>query len=60
MMTEETKTIIDYTSGGITVGAFFDALPEVTALIALCWYVVRLWETDTIQKIAKRITKAIK
>lgn len=52
-MTDEMKSTIDLASGGVTVGAFFDALPEVAALFALVWWVIRIWETDTVQKLFK-------
>ena len=50
-MTEDIKSTIDLASGGITLGAFFDAIPEITALIALVWWLVRIYETDTFQKL---------
>ena len=48
-MTEETKTTADLAFGGITIGAFFEALPEITALVALCWWLLRIWETATVK-----------
>lgn len=49
-MTEEMKSTVDIASGGITLGAFFEALPEITALFALIWWIIRLWETETVRK----------
>ena len=54
MMTEETKTTADLAFGGITIGAFFEALPEITALVALCWWMLRIWETDTVKRLTGR------
>ncbi len=49
-MTEEAKATADLASGGITLGAFFDAIPEITALIALVWWLLRIYESPTVQK----------
>jgi len=53
-MTEETKTTADMAFGGITIGAFFEALPEITALVALCWWLLRIWETETVKRLTGR------
>ena len=50
-MTEDIKSTIDLASGGITVGAIFEAIPEITALVALAWWILRIYETDTFQKL---------
>lgn len=43
-------------TGVITAVAvtFFGWLPDVTALFALIYLLVRLWETDTVQKLRKK------
>lgn len=53
-MTEEAKSTIDLAFGGVTIGAFFEALPEITALIALVWWVIRIFETETVRSLFKR------
>jgi len=53
-MTEDIKTTVDLASGGITLGAFFDAIPEITALVALCWWVLRIYETGTVQRLLNK------
>lgn len=50
-MTEETKQMLDVTAGGVTLGAFFSWLPEATALASLVWVLLRIYETDTVQKL---------
>lgn len=52
-MDNETKTIIDVGAGGVTLGAFFNWLPEATALASLVWVLIRIYETDTVQKLIK-------
>lgn len=54
-MTEEAKATVDLASGGITLGAFFDAIPEITALIALVWWLLRIYESPTVQKLLGKI-----
>ena len=56
-MTEEAKTTADMAFGGITIGAFFEALPEITALVALIWWILRLYETETIKRFFGRDKK---
>lgn len=56
-MKDEAKTAIDYASGGITIGAFFEALPEITALVALIWWLIRIWELQTIQNLIAKFRK---
>lgn len=53
-MTDETKTTVDVASGGVTLGAFFEALPEITAMFALVWWLIRIWETETVQRLLGR------
>lgn len=53
-MTEDIKSTIDLASGGITLGAIFEAIPEITALVALAWWVLRIYETDTVQNLFKK------
>jgi len=53
-MTEDIKSTIDLASGGITIGAIFEAIPEITALVALAWWVLRIYETDTVQNFLKK------
>ena len=53
-MTDDIKSTIDLASGGITLGAFFDAIPEITALVALAWWILRIYETDTVQNFIQK------
>lgn len=48
------KHILDYTSIGAAVGAFFKLLPDVAALLSVIWLALRIWEMDTVQKLFKR------
>ena len=43
------KTAGDYTSVAITVGTIADYLPPIAAALAIVYWCVRLYETDTVQ-----------
>jgi len=53
-MQEETKQVIDVTAGGVTLGAYFAWIPEATAVASLVWVLLRIWETETIQKLVNK------
>lgn len=53
-MDEQAKTILDMSALGITAGSFFQILPSITALASLVWILIRIYETDTIQKLLGR------
>lgn len=50
-MDTQDKLMIDGIAGSVTVGAFFDMLPSLTALFSLIWVAIRIYETDTVQSI---------
>lgn len=39
----------------ITAGALVDYLPAVAAALSILWTVIRIYETDTVQRILGRI-----
>ena len=49
-MTDDIKSTVDLASGGITLGAFFEAIPTITAVVALVWWLLRIYESPTVQK----------
>jgi hypothetical protein len=53
-MQEETKQVIDVTAGGVTLGAYFAWIPEATAVASLIWVLLRIWETETVQKLLNK------
>lgn len=48
-MEEQDKIIFDGIAGSVTLGAFFQVLPSLTAFFSLIWVVIRIYETDTVQ-----------
>ena len=49
--TEGTKQIVDAVSVVTVVGTLGDILPPIAALFTLIWTAIRIYETDTVQKI---------
>jgi len=50
-MQEGTKQVLDSVSIVTVVGTLADILPAVAALFTIVWTAVRIYETDTIQKL---------
>lgn len=55
----EVKQVIDGTSVAITLGAVMSWLPSIASLLTIVWMVIRIWETETIQKMAGRVVKDV-
>ena len=54
-MNEEAKQAVDVAAGGVTLGAYFSWLPEATAIASLIWVLLRIYETETVQKIINKV-----
>jgi hypothetical protein len=50
---EGVKHTIDLVSVTTVFGTLMGALPEIAALFSIAWSVLRIYETDTVQKIIK-------
>jgi hypothetical protein len=51
---EHFKHVLDGLSIFTAVGALVDMLPEVAALFTIIWTGIRIYETETVQKILKK------
>ena len=51
---EPLKAAADAISGAIVVAAWADYLPSVATLITIVWGLIRIWETDTVQRLFRR------
>jgi len=51
MLAEDAKTVIDGFAVGGTVATLAGWLPPVASLLTIVWLSIRIWESDTIQKI---------
>ena len=50
-LTEGTKHVLDGLSVITVLGALVDILPAVAALFTIVWTGIRIYETDTVQKL---------
>lgn len=50
-MSEGSKHIVDTVSVVTVVGTLADILPAVAALFTIVWTAIRIWETETVQRI---------
>jgi chromate transport protein ChrA len=50
-LTETAKNIGDAVSVGTVVGTLAGILPSIAAIITIIWTSIRIYETDTIQKL---------
>ena len=53
-MNEENKIIVDVAAGTGTVAAWLEMAPDAVALVTGVWVLIRIWETDTVQKLLGR------
>jgi ABC-type siderophore export system fused ATPase/permease subunit len=50
-MDESTKHLLDATSIFTAVGTMLAWLPHMASLFTIIWMVIRIWETNTVQKL---------
>ncbi len=55
MMNEENKVIVDVIAGTGTAAAYMAMVPDVVALFTGVWILIRIYETETVRRIIKRI-----
>lgn len=46
--------LIDLTSVAVTLGALAGMLPAISAGLSCVWLAIRIYESDTVQKLIKR------
>lgn len=56
-MHESAKQVVDVMSVGTMLGALGSMLPPVAALFTIIWTGIRIWETETVQKLTSRKQK---
>jgi chromate transport protein ChrA len=54
-MQEETKAVVDAIAVGGTVGTLAGWLPPLAALATIIWTFIRILETETVQKLFKKM-----
>ena len=53
-MTEEIKTVGDVLGVGSTVALLAGWLPPLVSFVTLVWFLIRIYETRTVQKFLKK------
>ena len=51
---EATKSLLDGLSVVTVIGTLVDMLPSFAALFTIVWTGIRIWETNTVQKLLGR------
>lgn len=54
-MPEGVQRFLDYTSIGTTIATVAGWLPNIAALLAIVWTLIRIYESRTVQKFLGRI-----
>jgi len=54
MIAEDAKTVIDGFAVGGTVATLAGWLPPIASLLTILWLSIRIWESDTVQRLVKR------
>jgi len=60
MTDEGMKQVVDTVSVATGVGALAGLLPAIAALLTIVWTAIRIWETDTAQKLYRRFDRRVK
>ena len=53
-VSESTKHVVDAASLFTVLGTLVDFLPAVAAAFTIVWTLIRIWETETIQKLFRK------
>ena len=48
---------MDFLSVATVVGALVDVLPSIAAVFTIVWTGIRIYETDTVQRLIKRFKR---
>ena len=51
---EDAKTVVDGLAVGGTVATLAGWLPPIASLLTILWLSIRIWESETVQKLVKR------
>jgi|TARA_R110000822_G_scaffold42760_5_gene115959 hypothetical protein len=51
------KNLIDWSAMLISAGALFEFLPAVASLLSVIWLLLRIWESETVQRALGRPDK---
>ena len=49
------KNVIDWGAVAISLGTLFELLPAIASLLSVVWLLLRIWESDTVQRMFGRL-----
>ena len=55
--TEQVKHVGDALAVGTTIGAVIGWLPALAAVVTIIWTLIRIYETETVQKLIERFRR---
>ena len=47
---ESTKTNVDVATIALTITTVLDLLPSIAAVLSIIWWLLRIWETETVKR----------
>jgi hypothetical protein len=53
-VSESTKHVVDAASMLTVLGTLVNFLPAVAAVFTIVWTLIRIWETETVQKLFRK------
>ena len=56
-MVEETREMLDIAAGTTALATLAAWLPPIASLFTICWFAIRIWESDTVQGLTGRKPK---
>lgn len=48
------KNVLDWSAMAISLGSLFEILPAIASLLSVIWLLLRIWESETVQRIIGR------
>jgi hypothetical protein len=48
------KSALDWGAVAVSIGALFELLPAIASLLSVIWLLLRIWESDTVQRMIGR------
>lgn len=58
-VSESTKHVVDALSVVTVLGTLVELLPSIAALFTIIWTAIRIWETETVQKIVQKVVQKL-
>lgn len=49
------KLVVDALAAGTVMATLAGWLPTIAAALAILWYIIRIWESDTVQAAVKKL-----